>query len=162
MSIRPSFERTFLETAMTLSRRSTCERLQVGAVITTPQHTMVGGGFNGSEVGGPNECDRDRMGIIVAGACGHLHAEENSLLRCTHAGPMRLFVTDAPCKMCAKKIVNFSVARGPVLEVFYLRTYRLKEGIHLLIERGIPVHHVALLEDGGEDIHPTGSKECCA
>jgi len=123
---RPSFDSIFMDMAVSLSQRATCERLHVGCVITSQDKTQVYSiGYNGNAHGLPNTCDSSEPG-----RCGCLHAEENACIHC--AAPREalkiVYVTVAPCKMCAKRIVNL----GGVVCVKYVYPYRLSEGIDVL------------------------------
>ena len=112
-----------------LAKRSTCLRLQVGTVITTPDLTQVLGiGYNGNARGLPNRCDSTEPG-----RCGCIHSEANALLKAGAALPGKtMFVTVSPCRMCAKMIVNANVAR-----VFYRTAYRDASGLDILAAAGI-------------------------
>ena len=112
-----------------LAKRSTCARLQVGSVITTPDLTQVLGiGYNGNARGLPNRCDGPEPG-----RCGCIHSEQNALIKAGAALPGKLmFVTSSPCVMCAKMIVNCNVAR-----VYYRLGYRDASGLDVLREAGV-------------------------
>ena len=63
---RIPLEEVYMRMAEELAKRSTCLRLQVGTVITTPDLTQVLGiGYNGNARGLPNRCDS-----TTPGACG--------------------------------------------------------------------------------------------
>src|SRR5579859_4381065 len=63
---RIPLEEVYMRMAEELAKRSTCARLQVGSVITTPDLTQVVGiGYNGNARGLPNRCDTTQPG-----ACG--------------------------------------------------------------------------------------------
>ena len=103
-SERISFEEIYMNLAFELSKRSTCSRLNVGAVIVSEDFSRVYGiGYNGNAAGLGNHCDS-----TVPGNCGCLHAEDNALLK-TNGGPevpKIVFVTHQPCSYCAKRMVN--------------------------------------------------------
>jgi dCMP deaminase len=129
---RPTLPEIFMRTAFELARRSTCERSQVGCIITTADfRQIVAIGYNGGAAGQANECERID-GVIVPGLCGHVHAEENSIIACSHVGPKAIFCTMLPCKMCAKKLVNLQAAKGKIETVYYGQTYRLTDSIDIL------------------------------
>ncbi|TMF18039.1 MAG: hypothetical protein E6I36_14240, partial [Chloroflexi bacterium] len=63
---RIPLEEVYMRMAEELAKRSTCARLQVGTVITTPDLTQVLGiGYNGNARGLPNRCDS-----TTPGSCG--------------------------------------------------------------------------------------------
>lgn len=139
---RPSFEEIYMRFAWTLSRRSTCSRLQVGAVIVSADYQQVLSiGYNGNARGLPNKCDSTEPG-----ACGCLHAEENAVIKCTTSRDRSriLFTTDSPCKMCAKRLINL----GLIDRVYYDRQYRNTEGLELLTQAGIRHEQVHIAVQG--------------
>ncbi len=131
--MRPTFEEIYMELAILMSKRSTCERLKVGCVITsTDFRKVLAVGYNGNASGFHNGCDG-----IVPGQCGCLHAEENAIISCTAQRYEKkyIFVTNSPCVMCAKRIINL----GGVEHVYYKELYRIHDSIYTLKQAGIPV-----------------------
>ena len=131
---RPPLYEVYMRMAEELAKRSTCARLQVGTVITDAElENVVAIGYNGNARGFPNRCDSDE-----AGRCGCIHSEMNALVK--SPGQMRdkvAFVTASPCVMCAKLIVQASIAY-----VFYRHEYRDRRGIEVLEQAGVvPVHY---------------------
>lgn len=111
--------------ALTLSQRSTCSRLSVGCVVVSLDNTRVLAlGYNGGPRGLSNECLS-----TFPGACGHLHAEINALIKLDYGGqaPRRLYVTHQPCYTCAVAIINAGIS-----EVVYGSPYRDMAGLELL------------------------------
>lgn len=121
----------FLRFAESISNLSTCNRLQVGAVITDKflEH-VFSVGYNGNARGEPNRCDDPEE----PGNCGCLHAETNALIKCQeHDREKVLFVTTSPCLQCAKLIVNSGFSR-----IFFTKPYRSPEkSIDLLLRSKI-------------------------
>lgn len=123
---RPSFHQIYMDLAYQLAKRSTCQRLQVGTVITSTDYRKVlAVGYNGNASGLNNGCDRDE-----AGNCGCLHSEENAVINCDSPRQMEkiVFVTHLPCSMCAKRLINL----GGVKHIYYGQDYRCKDSIGLL------------------------------
>ena len=136
---RPSFEQIYMELAHALAKRSTCQRLNVGTVITSTDYRKVLAiGYNGNAAGLPNTCDR-----AEAGNCGCLHSEENAVINCDspRATEKHVFVTHLPCAACAKRLINL----GGVRKVYYRTPYRSTDSIELLQTVGI---EVLLLPEG--------------
>jgi dCMP deaminase len=134
MKDRPSFEDVYIHFAETIARRSTCNRLAVGTVITTTDYRKVlAVGYNGNASGLSNSCDREEPGN-----CGCLHSEENAVINCDAPRHTRkfVFVTHLPCAACAKRLINL----GNVVEVIYKNDYRNKDSIAMLESVGIKVH----------------------
>lgn len=132
---RPSFDRIWSETAALVSGRSTCKRLRVGCVIVSEDNRRVLSlGYNGNASGLPNQCDSTE-----AGACGCLHGEANAIVNCAapREVPKVVYVTDSPCKMCAKMLVNL----GGVQRVVFGRKYRIEDGLRVLEQVQIPWEH---------------------
>src|ERR1700738_3822409 len=74
---RIPLEEVYMRMAEELAKRSTCARLQVGSVITTPDLTQVLGiGYHGKARALPNRCDSTQPG-----SCGCLHSEQNALIK---------------------------------------------------------------------------------
>ena len=133
---RPSWDSIFMDFAVSLSRRSTCRRLNVGCVVVTRDNSRVlSVGYNGSYHGGPNDCDSDEPGN-----CGCIHAEANSLVKLDYNDPSSklLYTTWSPCVPCAKLIVNAGIA-----EVVYLNEYRKLDGVELLRNAGVLIGKLA-------------------
>ena len=154
---RPSFEEIYIQMALTLSRRSTCLRLQVGTVIASHDYRKVlSVGYNGNASGLPNECDvRGPAGV---GGCGCLHAEENAAISCDVPRATRKIVlcTHLPCPQCAKRLINL----GGVERVIYLEEYRRPESRAILTGASIDVVKHAVAPDATDAppnpaLHPT-------
>jgi dCMP deaminase len=135
---RPSFPQVYMQLAFLMSQRSTCERAQVGAVITSVDYRHVYAvGYNGSGAGLPNGCRSAEPGL-----CGHLHAEENACINCTapSSAPKVVFATHMPCFMCAQRLINL----GGVQQLYYGKEYRLVDGVMALRGVGIPCDQLVL------------------
>ena len=130
---RPSFDFIYMQLAELMAKRSTCIRLQVGAVITTTDYRKVlAVGYNGNATGLTNACDR-----AEPGNCGCLHAEDNACTNCDSPRHVEklVYVTHLPCVTCAKRLINL----GNVKKVLYRHSYRKTDSIELLRYRGIEV-----------------------
>src|SRR5579859_6986264 len=79
---RIPLEEVYMRMAEELAKRSTCARLQVGSVITTPDLTQVVGiGYNGNARGLPNRCDTTQPGACGCFAAGSLVTTEHGQVR---------------------------------------------------------------------------------
>jgi dCMP deaminase len=135
---RPSFPEVYMKLAEIVSTRSTCERLQVGTVITTEDfRKVISIGYNGNASGLPNKCDSE-----TPGACGCLHSEENAVINCDVPRDTTkiVFVTHLPCPMCAKRLINL----GGVKKVYYKNDYRVHDSLELLEMAGIEIEQLEL------------------
>lgn len=115
---RPTWDEWGLALAGAVSLRADCTRRQVGAVLMTPDHSVVSTGYNGAPPGAPGcltagACPRGLSDVepgssydTGAGACIALHAEQNALLRATWDDMFgsTLYITDEPCDGCWRMI----------------------------------------------------------
>lgn len=130
---RPDFGTIYMRLAHMMAERSTCARLKVGAVITSPDYRkVISLGYNGGASGQENECES-----LVPGICGHLHAEENAIINCDvpRTTGKIVFVTHLPCPMCAKRLVNL----GGVQKVYFREDYRVRDAATILAKANIPL-----------------------
>lgn len=134
--IRESIESVLMKFALLLSTRSTCDRLRVGCVITSKDFQRVYSyGYNGNARSFPNKCDSNEPG-----RCGCIHAEANALIKCSVNDKEKvIFITQSPCKMCAKMIVNSGASR-----IYYFSNYRSDEGLDVLSRGNIAISRMSL------------------
>lgn len=130
---RISREVMFLQMARIASMRSTCHRLNVGAIVTRGNNPIAVG-WNGQEPGAPHCAGNDCPGI-VPGRCGTLHAEVNALTKAAklltstyniHRQQqdldVDLYCTDSPCGFCTQFILEDTSLK--VKRIFYETPYR--------------------------------------
>ena len=81
---RPSWDEYFLEVAKTISRRSSCPRAAVGAVIVRDKR-IISTGYNGAAAGEPH-CTE--VGCLMeSGHCQRaIHAETNAIAEAARFG----------------------------------------------------------------------------
>jgi len=118
--------------AKSIAERSIDPRFQVGAVVVSEDNMQVlSVGYNGDQAGGPNEVES-----LDPGQSGCIHAEINALIKLDYNNPKnkKMYVTLSPCRLCAKSIINASIA-----EVIYGEKYRDTSGLELLAASGIKV-----------------------
>lgn len=119
---RPSWDSYFMGIARLVAGRSTCLRRSVGAVLVRDKHILATG-YNGAprglahcaELGG---CYRDQHGIPSGQrheVCRGAHAEQNAIAQAARFGVetdgATLFITNHPCVICAKILINAGIAR---------------------------------------------------
>lgn len=119
---RMSWDEYFMEMAKLASKRSTCLRRQVGAVIVKDKH-VVATGYNGAPKGIPHcaelgGCYRTEHNIPSGERhelCRALHAEQNAIIQAaTYAQSIdgaSIYITHQPCVICAKMIINAGIRR---------------------------------------------------
>lgn len=144
---RPSWDEYFLEIAGIVSKRSTCLRRKVGAVIVKGRRILATG-YNGTPTGiahcESDGCLRERLKIPSGQRhelCRGLHAEQNVLLQAALYGisvqGSTLYVTNQPCIICAKMIINAGIR-----EIVICGSYPDKMARQFLKEAGITVRRV--------------------
>lgn len=148
--MRQSWDEYFLAIARLVATRSTCIRAQHGAVIVRDK-MILSTGYNGApkriqhcdEVG---LCYREQHGILPGTQyerCKSAHAEQNAIAQAARNGvalaDSTIYVTDLPCGICAKIIVNAGIQK-----VVFLKTNRYMErsSAEVLIEAGIELQEV--------------------
>ena len=119
MGERPSYDEYFMEMAHVVSKRSTCQRRKVGAILVKDKH-ILSTGYNGapkglkhcSEVG----CLRENLDVPSGERhelCRGLHAEQNAIIQAAVFGTSIkdsvLYCTNTPCVVCVKMLINAGV-----------------------------------------------------
>lgn len=101
--MRYSRENMFMEMARAASKRSTCCRLNVGALVVY-RNNPVAVGYNGAPPKEPHCGGNDCPGM-VPGQCPSIHSEANALRKACGliqpGEPVDLYVTHSPCSSCA-------------------------------------------------------------
>ena len=139
--IRPSFDENFIEMLQVISKRSTCYRHQLGALIVK-DNKIISSGYNGNPRTFPHcdemGCISDELGIksgTKMETCTGVHAEQNALLQ---AGKMAdgatLYCNAFPCKICARLIINAKISRVVITKS---ANYADRDGMRLLKTAGI-------------------------
>lgn len=119
--IRPEWDTYFLEIVELVSRRSTCLRRAVGALLVREKRILATG-YNGApsrlqhclEIG----CLRKQLQVPSGERhelCRGLHAEQNAIIQAALHGvsvkDSTLYCTHHPCVICAKMIINAGISR---------------------------------------------------
>ncbi len=136
---RPPLYEVYMRMAEELAKRSTCQRLQVGTVLTDARlEHVLSIGYNGNVRGFPNRCDSDE-----AGKCGCIHSEMNALVKAPGEVLDKVaFITASPCVMCAKLMVQANVSH-----VYYREEYREPAGLNVLERAGVVAVHYTRWKD---------------
>ena len=144
---RPDWDSYFMEIADIVSKRSTCIRRSVGALIVKNKQILATG-YNGApsglkhcmEVG----CVRDQMGIASGERhelCRGLHAEQNAIIQAAYHGVTingaHLYCTHLPCSICIKMLINSGIKK-----VFYLEGYPDDLSMKMIDESSILIEKV--------------------
>ncbi len=108
-----------MDIARLVSRRSTCMRRRVGAVLVKDKRILASG-YNGAPTGLTHcesvGCLREEKGIPSGQRhelCRGLHAEQNAIIQAAYHGisiaGSTLFCTTLPCSICFKMLVNAGI-----------------------------------------------------
>ena len=143
---RPSLDEYFMAIALKVSERSTCSRHKFGAILVKDKRILTTG-YNENPMGLPHcselpeGCIRDKLGIPSGErleVCTAVHAEANALLQAAYHGVSSkgssMYVTGAPCPLCARLIIN-----AGVVEVVYEPAEYGLEGTEILKQAGLKV-----------------------
>jgi len=126
----------FMKMARAASQRSTCHRLNVGAILVL-ENNVIATGYNGAVSGAPH-CGGTDCQYFERGACTVVHAEENAIQRLAlTAFPDTLYVTHSPCMRCAEMLVKLGVQA-----VYFEVPYRKPQAIDFMVENGIDVYQL--------------------
>jgi dCMP deaminase len=128
----------FLEMLDLVAARSTCARRSVGAIITDGDGHILSTGYNGvprhmdhctdHPCPGTNDPKGDTSN------CYAVHAEQNALLQCSNMSAAHtMYVSCAPCFVCAKMIANTNIRRV----VFSTEYHGDSRGVKLLTSLNI-------------------------
>ncbi len=116
---RPAWDEYFLSIANLISKRSTCLRRSVGAVLVKDKRILATG-YNGAPSGikhcAEAGCIREKFKIPSGQRhelCRGLHGEQNAFLQAAlHGTSLKgasLYSTTQPCIICAKMIINAGI-----------------------------------------------------
>jgi len=142
--MRPSWDDYFMQIVELVKTRSTCLRRQVGALIVKDKRILATG-YNGAPMG-CKHCDevgclRQKLNIPSGQRhelCRASHAEQNAIAQAAYWGTSikdgTIYVTDQPCVMCAKLIINSGLKK-----VVFKGDYPDELAMELLREAGIEV-----------------------
>lgn len=121
MGERQSWDDFFFDVAKQISTRSTCLRWQYGCVLVRDK-TILSTGFNGAPRGYPHCLD---IGCAKEGhalgehseLCRATHAEQNAVANaarmgvCIMGSELYVHLSELPCPLCAKILINAGVAK---------------------------------------------------
>lgn len=130
---RLSWQEYFMNLAMTVSQRGTCDRAYVGCVIVNKENRIVSTGYNGSIKGNPH-CDEIGHTMRDGHCIATIHAEMNALLYCAKEGisvnGCIAYVTHFPCLNCTKSLIQAGISK-----IYYNNAYRVDDYAIKLLER---------------------------
>ncbi len=117
--VRPSWDEYFMSIASLVSKRSTCIRRRVGALIVKDKRILATG-YNGTPIGithcSDTGCRREKLNVPSGERhelCRGLHAEQNAIIQSALHGVSikgsKMYCTNQPCSVCAKMIINAGI-----------------------------------------------------
>jgi dCMP deaminase len=141
---RPNWDEYFMGIAELISKRSTCLRRGVGAVLVRDRRILATG-YNGAPSGMRHcldiGCLREQMNIPSGERhelCRGLHAEQNAIIQAALHGVSvngsTLYCTNHPCIICSKMMIN-----AGIVHVIVHENYRDDLAEEMLKEAGIGV-----------------------
>ncbi len=118
---RPDWDSYFMEIAQVVSKRSTCLRRSVGAVLVKDRQILATG-YNGTPKGFPHceevGCLREQLKVPSGTRhelCRGIHAEQNAIIQAAVHGASTngatIYCTHQPCVVCAKILINAGIKR---------------------------------------------------
>ena len=131
---RPNWTEYFMSIALLASKRSACERLQVGCVLVKDNH-LIATGYNGFlPKASHKSVVRDNHEQMTT------HAEQNAIADCAKRGVSTVdstaFITHYPCIICFKIL-----AAAGIKKIIYHEDYKNDELVKdLALEVGIIIH----------------------
>jgi dCMP deaminase len=139
MPPRASWDEYFMNIALVVSSRSTCDRKFVGAVIVRDK-TILSTGYNGSIRGMPHCTEVGHM--MEDGHCvATIHAESNAILQAAKNGVSidgaSIYVTASPCWSCFKQVANAGIRR-----IVYGEFYRDNRIFDVAKQLNVELHHL--------------------
>ena len=133
-------DRSNMQIALELSRRSKAIRAKVGCLLVTTDQIMIGA-YNGTPSGWDNCCEdvhETELFEHLVTKSSVIHSELNAILHAARQGVSvkgaTLYVTLSPCVSCSAMISQVGIKR-----VVYLNKYRDTTGVDVLREHGIIV-----------------------
>lgn len=131
--MRKSWNEYFMDLALNVATRSTCDRAFVGCVLVNSDNRIVSTGYNGAISGNPH-CDEVGHTLRDGHCIATIHAEMNALLYCAKEGisvkGCICYVTHFPCLNCTKSLIQAGISK-----IYYHEAYRVDEYAIELLDR---------------------------
>lgn len=104
---RPSWDQYFMDLCDLVATRGTCDRKQVGSVLTR-DNRILATGYNGS-LPGLDHCDKVGHDIVDNHCIRTIHSEANVITECARQGISTrdtvLYCNTRPCFNCMKLLI---------------------------------------------------------
>ncbi|NTU58817.1 MAG: dCMP deaminase family protein [Chlorobiaceae bacterium] len=138
----------FMSVAHLISRRATCTRGHIGAVIVR-DHNILSTGYNGAPSGLPH-CNETNCrifrsthpdGTVEENCVNTIHAEINAIAQAAKHGvsikDADIYITASPCIHCLKVLINVGIRT-----IYYDKPYKIEHISELLRLSGVQLVHV--------------------
>jgi dCMP deaminase len=143
----------FMSVAHLISRRATCTRGHIGAVIVR-ENSILSTGYNGAPSGLPHCNDSNCRiyrsihpdGTVEENCVNTIHAEINAIAQAAKHGvsikDSDIYITASPCIHCLKVLINVGIKT-----IYYDKPYKIEHIDELLRLSGIRLVQVNLQAD---------------
>ncbi|NTU68469.1 MAG: dCMP deaminase family protein [Chlorobiaceae bacterium] len=138
----------FMSVAHLISRRATCTRGHIGAVIVR-DHNILSTGYNGAPSGMPHCNDTNCRiyrsthpdGTVEENCVNTIHAEINAIAQAAKHGvsikDADIYITASPCIHCLKVLINVGIRT-----IYYDKPYKIEHIAELLRLSGVRLVNV--------------------
>ena len=149
---RLGWDEYFMSVAQLISRRATCTRGHIGAVIVR-DHSILSTGYNGAPSGLPHCNDSNCRiyrsthpdGTVEENCVNTIHAEINAIAQAAKHGvsikDSDIYITASPCIHCLKVLINVGIKT-----IYYLKPYKIEHIAELIRLSGIKLVQVTMVE----------------
>lgn len=130
---RPSWDEYFKEIVIVTSKRSPCERLQVGCLLVN-DNRIISQGYNGFLPGCPHDSivrDNHEQATV--------HAEQNAICDCAKRGvsthSCTAYITHYPCIICTRLLLASGIS-----QIKYIEDYKNDELVkHFCLQKNVQI-----------------------
>lgn len=149
-TIRPAWDEYFMDLALKVGERGTCNRGKAGTVIVKDKR-IVTTGYVGSPVGLPH-CDEvghqfkkviHEDGHVSEHCVRTIHAEQNAICQAAKYGislsGATIYVNMTPCAVCARMIINSGIKRVVANKFYHAGT----ESIEMFKQAGVKYEQIS-------------------
>ncbi|MBI2897709.1 MAG: dCMP deaminase family protein [Deltaproteobacteria bacterium] len=147
LHVRASWDQYFMNIAVQVATRATCDRKHVGAVIVRDK-TILSTGYNGS-LRGLEHCSEAGHLMEDDHCVRTVHAEANAILQAAKNGVRiekgSIYTTASPCWPCFKLIANAGLTR-----ICFGEFYRDQRIFEFAERLGVELTKLSVAEPTGE------------
>ena len=143
---RLSKNKYFMNIALEVSKRATCNRAHVGCILVKDDR-IIATGYNGSPPKMPH-CDDENIGHDMENkrCVRTLHAELNAILQCAKHGISAdraiCYCTIQPCLRCSMALFSVGIKEIKFLERYKTMTEKDEKRLTELIKSGLKIEKI--------------------